>query len=526
MNYDPATSWVGSSFTEVSEEINLTHGHLLRYNGQDPGNSATQDLGVLFVSNTLYRLTISIGNRPGGGGNATGIATFGLTADGIDLNDFTSAVAPAETFQDFTYQFTTGAEAPVGNVGIRLGASGGRGLFDDVRLTSQTEVSSAFQITAITRPGNGSVGLSFDSEMGKTYRVQSSISLAAGSWTVTGAAVIGNGANQTITVTDDDSTPRRFFRVIEQGDPLATPSSPMTVVYSSSRINFSWTDIVGEAGYEVQWDNNSGFTAPTTLPALAKNTTFVDVTGLTAATGYWFRVRALNTAGDPSGFATTNATTQTLNTSPQVSVGGTVAVSSEPYPTEEGINAFDDSTDTKWLGNMETGGGWISYTFGGGASYRITGFIITSANDNPNRHPKDFKLQGSNDGGSTWVDIVGSSFNNQTYSAQFNAVEYGCPSNMASYPQVRLLAAANNGNRDTGLGGTGWCRSPNCSSSGNQVPNDHSLSLYRLDDCGRVSENGAAFKLYNFKDCFWNFRLSEFFKVRLCKCLIAEMAHA
>ena len=268
--------------------------------------------------------------------------------------------------------------------------------------------------------------------------------------------VVGNGGVQNITVTSANSIERRFFRIKEQGSPpLATPGNPAANAYSSSQVNFTWSDVVGETGYEVQWANNSGFVAATTLPAIGPNTTSALVIGLSANTPYWFRVRALKTGSNSSGYAVMSATTQVANTSLVISTGGTVVASSQPYPGEEAVNAFDNSVNTKWLGNMTPEGAWLSYTFAGNTPYRVTGFKLTSANDNPSRHPRNFKLQGSLDGGSTWVDIAGTNVASQLYVSQFNEVEYGCPANVTAYPQVRLFISANNGNTDTGLGGTG-----------------------------------------------------------------------
>jgi hypothetical protein len=132
--YPSATSWDGSSFTELSADVGITGGDGPRHNGQNSGSTANQDLGVAFQASTVYTLTIAIGNRTTDSGNPTGFARFGLTAGGNELGTFTSAVSAPNTFQDFVYSFTTGATAPTGNIGIRLGATGGRGLFDNVRL--------------------------------------------------------------------------------------------------------------------------------------------------------------------------------------------------------------------------------------------------------------------------------------------------------------------------------------------------------------------------------------------------------
>ncbi|BCL73752.1 hypothetical protein TUMSATVNIG1_57370 (plasmid) [Vibrio nigripulchritudo] len=63
-----------------------------------------------------------------------------------------------------------------------------------------------------------------------------------------------------------------------------------------------------------------------------------------------------------------------------------------PYETDE--KTFDDKPHTKWLTFNPTG--WISYNFNKKAI--ITGYSITSANDEPTRDPKNWILQGSNNG--------------------------------------------------------------------------------------------------------------------------------
>ena len=77
-SYSPANNWVTSSFTEISTDVGLSGGHLLRHNGQNPGSSASQDLGVGLLTDSIYTLTILIGNRTTDVNNPTGTAIFGL----------------------------------------------------------------------------------------------------------------------------------------------------------------------------------------------------------------------------------------------------------------------------------------------------------------------------------------------------------------------------------------------------------------------------------------------------------------
>jgi len=134
--YGSAVSWPGNSFTELSADVLVTGGTGPRHAGQSQNDTMNQDLGVTFLPLTTYTLTVAIGNRVSVN-DPTGTARFGLTSGGtIELGTFTTAVSLANTFQDFTYTFNTGAVAPTGNVGIRLGVQPtvGRGLFDNVRL--------------------------------------------------------------------------------------------------------------------------------------------------------------------------------------------------------------------------------------------------------------------------------------------------------------------------------------------------------------------------------------------------------
>lgn len=72
---------------------------------------------------------------------------------------------------------------------------------------------------------------------------------------------------------------------------------------------------------------------------------------------------------------------------------------------EGGPMVLDKRTDTKWLTkNVDPDGrtGWLQFQFLGKGAYAINGYAITSANDAPERDPKDWTLQGSHDG-ETWV---------------------------------------------------------------------------------------------------------------------------
>ena len=90
--------------------------------------------------------------------------------------------------------------------------------------------------------------------------------------------------------------------------------------------------------------------------------------------------------------------------------GGTITAQSDGCGTsspsgEEKDKAFDNDVNTKWLDFCGTDGqSWITYHYGTGESYGISKYSITSANDFPERDPKNWYLKGSNDG-STWTTV-------------------------------------------------------------------------------------------------------------------------
>lgn len=77
-----------------------------------------------------------------------------------------------------------------------------------------------------------------------------------------------------------------------------------------------------------------------------------------------------------------------------------VTASAENAPGEIAANLADANPDTKWLAFAATG--WVRYQLG--SPGRAVRYSLTSANDAPERDPRDWRLQGSNDG-SSWTTV-------------------------------------------------------------------------------------------------------------------------
>ncbi|MFI6260019.1 GH92 family glycosyl hydrolase [Micromonospora zamorensis] len=114
-----------------------------------------------------------------------------------------------------------------------------------------------------------------------------------------------------------------------------------------------------------------------------------------------------------------------------------VTASDENQPREIAANLKDDDSSTKWL--IFQSSGWVTYQLAKPAT--VLRYSLTSANDAPSRDPRDFVVQGSNDG-STWTDLdkrVG-----QTFSGRYATNRYSF-TNTSAYAFYRLNVTANSG---------------------------------------------------------------------------------
>jgi beta-lactam-binding protein with PASTA domain len=79
----------------------------------------------------------------------------------------------------------------------------------------------------------------------------------------------------------------------------------------------------------------------------------------------------------------------------------------ENSPDETADKAFDGDVNTKWRDSsiIANGSSWIQYQYDGSTYVTVDSYAITSANDAPERDPRDWNLLGSNDGGDTWDTV-------------------------------------------------------------------------------------------------------------------------
>jgi peptide-N4-(N-acetyl-beta-glucosaminyl)asparagine amidase len=86
--------------------------------------------------------------------------------------------------------------------------------------------------------------------------------------------------------------------------------------------------------------------------------------------------------------------------------GGQTCPSNEQLPLEIASAAFDGVHPTKWGEPKGAMGGWIEYRLvcdWSTCAEMLVGYQITSAEHAPERDPWNWVVEGSNDGGQTWM---------------------------------------------------------------------------------------------------------------------------
>lgn len=150
-NTGPIPGWtltgLGGSFQPNSTFFNLPvpDGTIVGYSN---GGSISQTLGVSLVPNSLYTLSVFVGDRLDG--VSSGLYSIALMDGATTLCSFSgygSSINPG-TFADKTCSFASGPSVPNGKLSIVLASGGIQADFDNVSLTATPEPSSQVLVGA------------------------------------------------------------------------------------------------------------------------------------------------------------------------------------------------------------------------------------------------------------------------------------------------------------------------------------------------------------------------------------------
>lgn len=82
---------------------------------------------------------------------------------------------------------------------------------------------------------------------------------------------------------------------------------------------------------------------------------------------------------------------------------GSVFASGEEFPLGVVTSAFDGICSSKWEEPNGARGCWLVYKLLDGKMHELVTYELMSANDAPERDPRDWVVEGSDDGGSNWL---------------------------------------------------------------------------------------------------------------------------
>ncbi len=436
--------------TGVKPVVNLAPGvHPILLTVTDDQGGTSLDLVTITV---LTPLTVTLSATPTNGGGAPLLVQFTGAATGGSANQ-----PPYDTTDDHQGTITAQGENPPNEVATNA--------FDDSVATKWLDFANAY-------PSTRSSWIQYQYANG-LQRVVTNYTITSANdhserdpanWHLLGS---NNGTSwatldietaqvfpsrfQTLAFNVPSPAPYNFYRL--QIDSVANPST-------ANSVQLSEIELLGAPLYAYYWDFGDG----TTSTAQNPQHTYTNNGAYTVVLGVSFGIftgtnTVVVTVGPP--LTAIVAATPTNGAAPLLvqftggATGGRGYL--PPYDTtddhlgtvtaqgqnsgagEVAVNAFDDNSATKWLdfanAYTNTRSSWIQYQYTNGLQYVVSQYTITSANDAPERDPANWRLLGSNNGGTSWVTL--DIRTNQLFTARFQRQTFNS-TNTAAYNIYRL----------------------------------------------------------------------------------------
>jgi transcriptional regulator CtsR len=271
----------------------------------------------------------------------------------------------------------------------------------------------------------------------------------SGYGTVATATISGLVAGQTYYVAADGATSDVFGMGAYVLDArfgtgsVAVPSAPTNLsasAASSSQINLVWQDnAANEAGYRVEQSTDGVNFMP--VATLGVNATSYSVTGLSASTTYYFRVRAYNSGGDSASSNTAQATTQAATLTPPTAPSGLSATTASSSQINLGWQ--DNATnESGYLVERSTDG--VNFTQVATLGTNATTYAMAGLSATTTYY---FHVRAYNTGGnSSWSNMAEATTQGVTISAPL--APSGLTATAASSSQINLAWQDNATNED------------------------------------------------------------------------------
>ncbi|MHC2992447.1 hypothetical protein OB13_12925 [Pontibacter sp. HJ8] len=226
-----------------------------------------------------------------------------------------------------------------------------------------------------------------------------------------------------------------------QGAAPSAPSNLDAFATAGDEVSLTWTDNAGtETGFELE-RSTDGTTFAKIADLGADVVSYYDK-GLSQATHYYYKIRAVGAFG-PSAYSSVKEVTTLDFSGAFVDItdnGGEFKVSNENTGNagENSSKFIDNDFNTKFLIPSRTL--WTQYKSTSTADL-VTKYSIVSGNDAPDRDPKDWTFEGSNDG-ETWTVL---DTRKSQYFPSRNAERVFAFKNSQSFQYYRLNISLNSG---------------------------------------------------------------------------------
>lgn len=271
-------------------------------------------------------------------------------------------------------------------------------------------------------------------------RIQTFVSADGGSWSPAGTADFANIPDTLYvglfgtSLVEGTTTTATFSNVCltggDGGAGVTTPAAPSAIFTSPAdgQVMVRWTESFGATTYNIYRAAASG--GPYEKVATTSNTACIDA-NVKNGTTYYYVVRSSNSAGESGNSLEDSAKPEALLMN--IALNGEASASIGSQGAESSDKAFDINPGSKWFSGADAGSsGWLQYDLG--TAKIIKAYSITSANDVPERDPKNWEFQGSNDG-AEWTTLDEESGQNFVY--RYQTVRYPLKS-PANYRYYRL----------------------------------------------------------------------------------------
>lgn len=209
-----------------------------------------------------------------------------------------------------------------------------------------------------------------------------------------------------------------------------TPTRFQGRALSAESIKLNW---IGTGDSFIIQRSTNGLTFTDLITVAGSSYTYTD-TGLSASSPYLYKICSVVDGVKSAYTSAMGVATKMLPQLPDITddVPGVLTVQNEntSNASENSSKLIDNDVNTKYLFFYSQG--WIKFQFSAGAT--ITQYAITSANDAPERDPKEWTLEGSNDN-AAW--IVLDTRTTQMFPDRFSKLHYALD-NTTNYKYYRL----------------------------------------------------------------------------------------